>query len=134
MTRVKHDNYEIISNDVYLHVQGTRRQTVDEGVRIRCNANSTPGNSYNIEVGLGSNCNIEVNGGNINLTTLSAGLGGDINMNVSRNLNINVGGSMNIGVIGQIFETCATKTQTTLGEHEQNAALHDINGTIINLN
>ena len=134
VTRVKHDNYEIISNDDYLHVQGTRRQTVDEGVRIRCNANSTPGNSYNIEVGLGSNCNIEVNGGNINLTTLSAGLGGDINMNVSRNLNINVGGSMNIGVIGQIFETCATKTQTTLGEHEQNAALHDINGTIINLN
>ena len=133
VTRVKHDNYEIISNDDYLHVKGTRRQTVDEGVRIKCNANSTAGNSYNIEVGLGSNCNIEVNGGNINLTTLSAGLGGDINMNVSRNLNIQVGGSMNIGVIGQITETCATKTQSTLGEHEQNAALHDING-IINLN
>jgi hypothetical protein len=134
VTRVVKDNYEIISNDDYLHVQGTRRQTVDEGVRIRCNANSTPGNSYNIEVGLGSNCNIEVNGGNINLTTLSASLGGDINMNVSRNLNINVGGNMNIGVIGQIFENCATKTQTTLGMHQQNAVLHDINGNIINLN
>jgi len=134
VTRVKHDNYEIISNDDYLHVQGTRRQTVDEGVRIRCNANSTPGNNYNIEVGFGSSCNIEVNGGNINLTALGIGLGGDINMNASRNLNIIVGGSMNIGVIGQIFETCATKTQTTIGTHQQNAVLHDINGTIINLN
>ena len=133
VTRVKHDNYEIISNDDYLHVKGTRRQTVDEGVRIRCNANSTAGNSYNIEVGLGSNCNIEVNGGNINLTTLGAGLGGDINMNVSRNLNIQVGGSMNIGVIGIITETSGRKTQTT-GIHESNAAVHDINGNIINLN
>ena len=133
VTRVKHDNYEIISNDDYLHVKGTRRQTVDEGVRIKCNANSTAGNSYNIEVGLGSNCNIEVNGGNINLTTLSAGLGGDINMNVSRNLNIQVGGSMNIGVIGIITETSGRKTQTT-GIHESNAAVHDINGNIINLN
>ena len=133
VTRVKHDNYEIISNDDYLHVKGTRRQTVDEGVRIKCNANSTAGNSYNIEVGLGSNCNIEVNGGNINLTTLSAGLGGDINMNVSRNLNIQVGGSMNIGVIGIITETSGSKTQTT-GIHESNAAVHDINGNIINLN
>ena len=134
VTRVKHDNYEIISNDDYLHVQGTRRQTVDEGVRIRCNANSTPGNNYNIEVGFGSSCNIEVNGGNINLTALGIGLGGDININATRNLNILVGGSMNIGVIGQIFETCATKTQTTIGTHQQNAVLHDINGTIINLN
>ena len=133
VTRVKHDNYEIISNDDYLHVKGTRRQTVDEGVRIKCNANSTAGNSYNIEVGLGSNCNIEVNGGNINLTTLGAGLGGDINMNVSRNLNIQVGGSMNIGVIGIITETSGRKTQTT-GIHESNAAVHDINGNIINLN
>ena len=134
VTRVKHDNYEIISNDDYLHVQGTRRQTVDEGVRIRCNANSTPGNNYNIEVGFGSSCNIEVNGGNINLTALGIGLGGDININATRNLNILVGGSMNIGVIGQIFETCATKTETAIGTHQQNATLHNIKGAIINLN
>ena len=134
VTRVKHDNYEIISNDDYLHVQGTRRQTVDEGVRIRCNANNTPGNNYNIEVGFGSSCNIEVNGGNINLTALGIGLGGDINMNASRNLNIIVGGSMNIGVIGQIFETCATKTETAIGTHQQNATLHNIKGAVINLN
>ena len=38
VTKVVKDNYEIISNDDFLHVRGTRRQTVDEGVRIRCNA------------------------------------------------------------------------------------------------
>jgi len=133
VTRVKQDNYEIISNDDYLHVQGTRRQTVDEGIRIRCNANSTPGNSYNIEVGFGSNVNIEVNGGNINLTTLGAGIGGDININAARNINMQAAGSMNIGIIGKITETSAAKTQTT-GIHQQNAALHDINGNRIDLN
>ena len=133
VTRVKHDNYEIISNDDYLHVQGTRRQTVDEGVRIRCNANSTPGNNYNIEVGFGSSCNIEVNGGNINLTALGIGLGGDININATRNLNILVGGSMNIGVTGMIIEGSLSKTVTT-GTHSSYAALHNINAGIINLN
>jgi len=60
-----------------------------------------------------------VNGGNINLTALGIGLGGDINMNATRNLNILVGGMMNIGVLGAITETCAMKTQTALGVHNQ---------------
>ena len=72
VTKVVKDNYEIISNDDFLHVKGTRRQTVDEGVRIRCNAKAGPLNSYSIEVGVGSNCNIEVNGGNVNVVAKGA--------------------------------------------------------------
>jgi hypothetical protein len=74
-----------------------------------------------------------VNGGNINLTALGIGLGGDINMNATRNLNIIVGGSMNIGVTGIITETSFSKLETT-GLHTSNAALHNINAGIINLN
>ena len=38
ITRVKQDNYNIISNDEYCHIQGNSRETIDKGVRIRVNA------------------------------------------------------------------------------------------------
>ena len=134
ITRVKQDNYNIISNDEFCHIQGDQRTTIDKGLRIRVNSLGEAGNNYNIEVGQGSNVNVEVNGGNINLTTLSSGQdAGDININCSRNMNMQVAGNMNIGVVGQITETCATKTQSTQGTHQQNAALHDINGNNVDI-
>ena len=111
VTRVKKDNYEIITNDEYCHIQGISRHTVDKGVRVRVNAQGVAGNNYNIEVGQGSNVNIEVNGGNINLTTLGSGQedAGDININASRNLNVQVGGDMNVNVIGNAIENVGKK-------------------------
>jgi len=111
VTRVKKDNYEIITNDDYCHIQGISRHTVDKGVRVRVNAEGALGNNYNIEVGQGSNVNIEVNGGNINLTTLGSGQedAGDININASRNLNMQVGGDMNVNVIGNAIENVGKK-------------------------
>ena len=99
VTRVKKDNYEIITNDEYCHIQGTARHTIDKGLRVRVNSQGVAGNNYNIEVGQGSSVNVEVNGGNINLTTLGTGEdAGDININASRDLNMQVGRSMNIDV------------------------------------
>jgi hypothetical protein len=148
ITRVKKDNYTIISNDDYAHIQGTSRTTIDEGLRVRVNAAGEEGNNYNIEVGAGSNVNIEVNKGNINLTTLSPDVG-DININASRDLNIQVNRNVNIGVLGKVdvdvkgdwTETTKNKTEST-GDHILNAALQDINGStevdidgaVINLN
>ena len=135
VTRVKQDNYNIVSNDEYCHIQGTGRQTVDKGLRVRVNAEGQSGNNYNVEVGQGSNVNIEVNGGNINLTTIASGQdAGDININASRDLNIQVNRNLTMDVIGSITETSKDKTQSTQNTHQQNAALHDINGNRIDLN
>ena len=135
VTRVKQDNYNIISNDEYCHIQGNSRETIDKGVRIRVNASGQSGNNYNVEVGQGSNVNIEVNGGNINLTTLASGQdAGDININCSRDLNVQVGRNLTMDVIETITETSKKKTQSTQNTHQQNAALHDINGNRIDLN
>ena len=133
VTKVVKDNYEIISNDDYLHVRGTRRQTVDEGVRIRCNANAGVGNSYSIEVGVGSNCNIEVNGGNVNVVAKGIGIGGDINFNATGNINVRAGGSINMAAIGAITEKAVTRTSNIQGLNVNNAGVFDVNASQVTI-
>ena len=130
VTKVVKDNYEIISNDDFLHVRGTRRQTVDEGVRIRCNAKAGPLNSYSIEVGVGSNCNIEVNGGNVNVVAKGAPGplgGGNINLNATGNINMKAGGSINMAAIGSITERAISRTSNITGLNVNNAGVYNIN-------
>ena len=128
VTRVKNDNYEIITNDEYCHIQGTARHTIDKGLRVRVNSQGVAGNNYNVEVGQGSSVNVEVNGGNINLTTLGTGQdAGDININASRDLNMQVGRGMNIDVKGTILESSKFKTQSTQEALTENSGTHDIN-------
>ena len=92
ITRVVSNNYQITAEDDFVHIKGTGRPTFDKGLRVRVNGSGAAGNNYSIEVGNGSNLNIEVNGGNINLTTLQTGAdGGDININARRKLNIQAG-------------------------------------------
>ena len=67
ITRVKKDNYDLITGDHYAHIKGNHSTTVDGGVRVFVNANATTGSSYTIEVGNKSNVNVQVNKGNINL-------------------------------------------------------------------
>ena len=133
VTRVVKDNYEIISNDDFLHVKGTRRQTVDEGVRIRCNAKAGIGNSYSIEVGIGSNCNIEVNGGNVNVSAKGIGIGGNINFNATGNINMKAVGSINLAAIGAITETAATRTSNIIGLNKNNCSKFDINSGLTDI-
>ena len=135
VTRVKKNNYTIVSNDDYAHIQGTSRTTIDEGLRIRVNADGEAGNNYNIEVGQGSNVNVEVNGGNINLTTLGTGQdAGDININAKRSLNIQVEKDVNIGVGGKWTEVVTYNKTESAKVHQMNAEEQDINGNTINLN
>ena len=133
VTRVVKDNYEIISNDDFLHVRGTRRQTVDEGVRIRCNAKAGVLNNYTIEVGVGSNCNIEVNGGNVNVSAKGFGIGGNINLNATGNINMAAGGSINLAAIGAITETAITRTSNIAGLNQNNCLKFDINSTLTDI-
>ena len=128
VTKVVKDNYNIITNDDYCHIQGNSRATIDKGLRVRVNSKGESGNNYNIELGQGASLNVEVNGGNINLTTLNSGAdAGDININASRDLNMQVGRGMNIGVIGSIIETSNFKTTSTTNALTQNSGTHDIN-------
>jgi len=129
VTRVKKDNYTIISDDDYCHIQGTGRTTIEEGLRVRVNADGKAGNNYNIEVGQGSNVNIEVNGGSINLTTLASGMdSGDINLNTARDLNIQIARNFNVAVLGNAIENITgKKDELVVGKNTKT-------GSEINLN
>ena len=135
VTRVKKDNYELITDDNYLHIQGISRHTIDKGLRVRVNSKGETGNNYNVEVGSGSNVNIEVNGGNINLTTLSSGqaaagqtTAGDININAARNLNVQVGKDFNVNVIGKAIEEVGlTKDEFVVGNNTKTGKRIDLN-------
>jgi len=134
VTRVKQDNYTITSNDDYTHIQGTGRQTFDGGLRVRVNSLGTEGNNYNIEVGNNANVNVEVNKGNINLTTLNPDKG-DININASRDLNIQVNRNLNVEVLGNAAETITgTKDELVQGKNTKTGSEIDMDANPINLN
>jgi len=129
VTRVKKDNYTIISDDDYCHIQGTGRTTIEEGLRVRVNADGKAGNNYNIEVGQGSNVNIEVNGGSINLTTLASGMdSGDINLNTARDLNIQIARNFNVAVLGNAIENITgKKDELVVGNNTKTGKRIDLN-------
>jgi hypothetical protein len=134
VTRVKKDNYTIVTGDDYTHIQGTGRQTTDKGLRVRVNSSGTDGNNYNIEVGSGANVNIEVNKGNINLTTLSPDVG-DININASRDLNVQVGKDFNVSVLGNASEIITgKKDEIVTGKNTKTGSEIDMDADPINLN
>ena len=137
VTRVKNDNYDLITGDHFAHIKGNHSTTVDGGVRVFVNADaSSDDQNYTIEVGNNANVNIQVNKGDVNVVTNE----GDVNMKSGRNLNIQTtqgfrlqAQTVDIAVSGQWTETTKNKTEST-GTHVMNATEQDINGDTINLN
>ena len=130
ITRVKKDNYTIVSADDYVHIQGDCKETYDKGLRVKVNSSAKTGNNYNIEVGAKSNVTIEVQNGDINLLSQL----GDVNLKAGKNMNIDVAQALNIKVGGAITETSDSKTESATNTHQMNARLQDINGNRIDLN
>jgi hypothetical protein len=145
VTRVKKDNYNLVTGDDFAHIKGNQSTTVDGGVRVFVNANaSTTASHYTIQVGKNAHVNIQVDDGDVNVITST----GDINLKSGNNLNIQAAQgirmqsqTVDIGVAGQWTETTKNKTENTT-THIMNANLQDINGktevdidgAVINLN
>ena len=80
VTRVKKDNYTIITGNDYCHIQADATKTIDGGLRVFINKDrvSDNANNYNIQVGAGANVTIQVDEGDINL--IAPGDTGNINL------------------------------------------------------
>ena len=85
VTRVKNDNYDLITGDHFAHIKGNSSTTVDGGVRVFVNADgSTDDHNYTIQVGKNANVNIQVDKGDVNVVTSD----GDINIKSGKDINI----------------------------------------------
>ena len=137
VTRVKKDNYDLVTGDDFAHIKGNSSTTVDGGVRVFVNADaSTDDHNYTIEVGNNANVNIQVNKGDVNVVTTE----GDINLKSGRNINMQTSGfrlqaqTVDISVSGQWTETTKDKTEST-GHHQMNSKTTTIDSPgNINLN
>ena len=125
ITRVKKDNYTIITADDYVHIQGDARQTIDKGLRVFMNTKQEAGNNYNIEVGANANVTVQVNKGNINLLALGDS---DINLKATADLNVEVGKNFNVTVGGNASETVnGKKDELVTGNNTKTGARIDLN-------
>ena len=82
VTRVKGDNYDLVTGNDFAHIKGNSSTTSDGGIRVFVNADATSNSNYTIEVGNNSHVNIQVNKGNINLVTTE----GDINLKSGKSI------------------------------------------------
>ena len=124
ITRVKKDQYHIVSADDYIHIQGDAKSTIDKGLKVFVNKNAEAGNNYNIEVGAGANVTVQVNQGDINMIAVD----GDINMRMSDDCNIDVGGNFNVTVAGNASETVAgKKDELVTGNNTKTGSRIDLN-------
>ena len=115
ITRVKQDNYDIITNDHFAHIQGKSSSTTDKGVRVFVNASATASNDYTIQVGSNANVNIQVDKGDVNVVATQGNVNMKAeNMNVDitetfgvkcRNMNVEVNGTLKEIVTGENTKT-----------------------------
>jgi len=132
VTRVKNDNYTLVTGDDFAHIKGNQSTTTDGGVRVFVNADgATEDGHYTIEVGNNANVNIQVNKGDVNVVTTE----GDINLKSGKSIHMEASQGiymksslMAIEVNGNWVETSLNKTEST-GDHIMNAKLQDINGS-----
>ena len=124
ITRVKKDNYTLVSADDYVHIQGDSRATLDKGLRVKINGSAQEGNNYNIEVGANANCTVEVVSGDINLVSQQ----GDVNIKAGKNFNLDVAGNMNVRVQQDaIEEVTGKKDELVVGNNKKTGKRIDLN-------
>ena len=110
---VKGSAYAIVEKDNAIYIKGKSDITLGGRHKIIINADGAANNSYDIQVGPNANVNIQVDKGDINLTSVE----GNINMFANNDLNMNVGGTYTLRA-GQIVETSnSTTTRSAQGEY-----------------
>ena len=121
---IKGESYRLLSNKEQVQIQGDSDISIDGRHKIYINKNNISGNNYDIQVGTGSNVNIQVDKGDVNLVTVD----GKINVNSGGDYNVKVGGDYNMTVAGSRSVTVeGTTTDNTTGNVIHRGARIDLN-------
>ena len=131
VTRVKKDNYDLVTGDHYAHIKGNHSTTVDGGVRVFVNADaSTDDNNYTIEVGNNANVNIQVNKGDVNVHTVE----GNINMKSGKDIRLDAAGDIRMTAQSFGADIAGTWTEKVDGFNSKTGDGMTIKAVPINLN
>ena len=122
ITRVKNDNYDLITGDHYAHIKGNSSTTVDGGVRVFVNADATENNNYTIEVGNNANVNIQVNKGDVNVVATQ----GAINMR-AEDMNIDITKDFRVKAQSVNFEVSGSWKELVQGTNKKTGSQIDLN-------
>ena len=123
VTRVKKDNYELITGDNLVHIKGDQSTTTDGGVRVFVNADASYSSHYTIEVGNNANVNIQVNKGDVNVVASD----GAINLKSGTNINLEAAQAIRLRANKLEAEITQTWTERVQGTNTKT-------GSTINLN
>ena len=141
VTRVKKDNYTIVTGDDYVHLQGESTKTIDGGLRVFINKDrksptqfndDKDGNNYNIQVGAGANVTIQVDEGDINL--IAPHDTGNINMKAGGTIAIEAGQGVYLRTKLVDAEINETWTEIVGGVNKKTGSEIDMDADTINLN
>ena len=140
VTRVKKDNYSIVTEDDYVHIQGDSTSTIDGGLRVFINKDrkspaqfndDKDGNNYNIQVGAGANVTIQVDEGDINL--IAPHDTGNINLKCGGTLAIEAGEGIYIRTKLLDAEINETWTEIVGGVNRKTGSTIDMDATEIDM-
>lgn len=113
-TIVKGDDTKIIEKDNKIYIKGDADISIGGRHKIIVNADGAADNHYDIQVGPNANVNIQVDNGDVNISTLL----GKMNLYSGADMNVLVGGNYNLKVVGNITETAfGTSTKIAQGEY-----------------
>ena len=134
VTRVKKDNYSIVTEDDYCHIQGNSTKTIDGGLRVFINKDRVGDNTnnYNIQVGAGANVTIQVDDGDINL--IAPGDTSNINMKCGGSMAIEAGSGVYIRTTKVDAEVNGPWTEIVTGVNKKTGSEIDMDAGTINLN
>ena len=137
---IKKDHYTIESGNDACYIAGNADITIGGRHKVLLNMKGEKDNHYDIQVGQGANVNVQVNGGDINLTSYAyqepspdginppQTMGGNINVVCSGDYNLLVGGNYTSAIMGAKKENIGmTKESNTVGTVVHRGATIDLN-------
>jgi len=112
-TIVKDDLNQIIEKNNKVYIKGNKDISIKGRHKIIINADGAANNNYDIQVGPNANVNIQVDSGDVNISTLT----GKMNLFAGGDMNMKVGGTYRL-TAGQIIEESqSTTTRTAQSEY-----------------
>ena len=119
------DHYSITSGKSQSLISGSKDLSIDGHYKLYINKSGSLFNNYDIQIGAGANINIQVDSGNVNITTggdgkMNLNSGGDFNLKVGGNYTMTVAGSRSVSVAG-------STTDNTVGSVVHTGSTIDLN-------